>query len=62
MIYVGFKQTLFDVLKKKYTIEKYRRCLHLFYGAISGIFGQVILYPFFVYRRVRQVNCIDILR
>ncbi len=56
MFYIAIKQSTFDFLQKKFMINKYKNYLNLIYGSLAGIVGTLIMYPFYMIKRVFQAN------
>lgn len=56
MFYIAIKQTCFDFLQRKLMINKYKNYCNLIYGSLAGIIGTMIMYPFYMVKRVFQAN------
>jgi hypothetical protein len=58
--FVAIKQTSFDLLKNHFTLNidnpRKKQFMYFIFGAVSGVFGTVILYPTYMLKRVLQAN------
>jgi len=43
-------------MKSFYMNQKYRGLLNWVYGALSGLFGTILLYPSYLFKRIMQAN------
>lgn len=56
---IALKQTLFDFLKTNYintSNSKKKHLLDLYYGTLTGFVVTLTLYPFYLFKRVMQIN------
>ena len=58
MFYIAIKQTSFDYFQRKLMINKFKNYLNLIYGSLAGVIGTLIMYPFYMIKRVFQANSI----
>jgi len=58
MFYIAIKQTCFDYFQRKLMINKFKNYLNLIYGSLAGVIGTLIMYPFYMIKRVFQADSI----
>jgi hypothetical protein len=58
MFYIAIKQTSFEYFQRKLMISKFKNYLNLIYGSLAGVIGTLIMYPFYMIKRVFQANSI----
>ncbi len=57
VFYIAIKQSSFEFFKARFIKEsKYKIYLNLLYGSLAGTIGTLIMYPFYMIKRVLQAN------